>query len=253
MISISEEEYALLPSVSILTPTMPSRKKFTELAFMNIVGQMKYYPKIVQWIVYDDYYTEEWETMVKRFPFGEYHQAGEKLTIGDKRQRLLDLARGDIVVSMDDDDVYNPHYVESVVGTLIRVPECSMVGIKDILVYDCKLKMIIQKPRPKEKITFGHGSLCFWNDLHQKYDKDDKYYEESKFTNNFMFPVMQLDPRLTLVVNRGSSENTCRYVSDVEYEKYNFTPAMIDGKEITLKDINPFISDEMYQRIFFPQ
>jgi len=48
------------------------------------------------------------------------HQA-ERQTIGHKRNQLIDMARGDVVAHFDDDDVYNPQYLSSMIDRLVQL------------------------------------------------------------------------------------------------------------------------------------
>lgn len=46
------------------------------------------------------------------------------LTIGEKRQRLLEQAQGDYVVYFDDDDKPSPYYVDEILKALESNPDC---------------------------------------------------------------------------------------------------------------------------------
>jgi glycosyltransferase involved in cell wall biosynthesis len=53
-------------------------------------------------------------------------------SLGEKRQRLLDRAKGRFIAFVDDDDTVSPDYIERVVGAIEREPNadcCSLVGI----------------------------------------------------------------------------------------------------------------------------
>jgi glycosyltransferase involved in cell wall biosynthesis len=53
-----------------------------------------------------------------RDPAIRYLHSRERLSIGEKRNRLVEASRGEIVVQFDDDDYYAPRYVEAMVGAL---------------------------------------------------------------------------------------------------------------------------------------
>lgn len=66
-----------------------------------------------------------------------------RASIGSKRNRLLELARGEVVVQFDDDDLYAPSYVASIV---------SRLGDADLFTYDgWYLQRVID------------GSLWYWD------------------------------------------------------------------------------------------
>jgi glycosyltransferase involved in cell wall biosynthesis len=47
-----------------------------------------------------------------------YLYSSQKLTIGEKRNQLIQLAKGDVIVHFDDDDYYAPNYVEKALEAL---------------------------------------------------------------------------------------------------------------------------------------
>lgn len=48
-------------------------------------------------------------------------------SIGAKRQRLLEQARGDFVVSIDDDDLVSPDYIRAILGAIHRRPAADCI------------------------------------------------------------------------------------------------------------------------------
>ena len=60
--------------------------------------------------------------------------AGE-LSIGSKRNMLLDRAKGEFVVFVDDDDEVSQHYIELVCGALERQPEVDCLGIRGVITF----------------------------------------------------------------------------------------------------------------------
>lgn len=58
--------------------------------------------------------------------------------VGQKRQRLLESAKGDYVCYIDDDDDVSDKYVESILNAISSNPDC--VGIKGIMTTNGKLE-----------------------------------------------------------------------------------------------------------------
>jgi glycosyltransferase involved in cell wall biosynthesis len=56
--------------------------------------------------------------------------SGEK-TIGAKRNELLQAAKGDYIVFVDDDDMVSPYFVSSILDAIQEQPDC--VGIEGII------------------------------------------------------------------------------------------------------------------------
>jgi glycosyltransferase involved in cell wall biosynthesis len=63
--------------------------------------------------------------------------AGE-LSIGTKRQRLLERAQGDYIAYIDDDDVVSDRYVNLVLGAVANAPD--VVGIKGMYIENGRRK-----------------------------------------------------------------------------------------------------------------
>jgi glycosyltransferase involved in cell wall biosynthesis len=60
--------------------------------------------------------------------------AGE-LTVGAKRNRLLQRATGDFIVFIDDDDELHPNYIRLICDTLARHPDIDTVGFRGIITF----------------------------------------------------------------------------------------------------------------------
>lgn len=92
------------PAVSIICPTIESRKHLRQrVEFMA------------------DYQT---------YPILELLFDKEPGTIGEKRNRLCDRAKGDVIIHMDDDDLYATYWIEVSVAELIK-KESDMVGLSN--------------------------------------------------------------------------------------------------------------------------
>jgi glycosyltransferase involved in cell wall biosynthesis len=94
------------PLVSIITPT------FGREAFLPAIAdcvRAQTYPNI-EWLVFDDS-----ERPCPNLEFAEaklrYVYSPQRLSVGEKRNRLLEIANGEVVIHFDDDDYYGPHYV----------------------------------------------------------------------------------------------------------------------------------------------
>ena len=93
--------------LSILTVTMDSRKEI----FQNLARVMKAQSNLnVEMLATSD--------------------NGEK-SIGQKRNELLQAAKGDYVVFVDDDDMVSPFYVYGILNAITNKPDC--VGIEGIV------------------------------------------------------------------------------------------------------------------------
>jgi GR25 family glycosyltransferase involved in LPS biosynthesis len=126
-----------LPYISILTPTK-NRKKLFPLAIHNF--QNSIYPKEkIEWIILDD--SDNGDDLTDILPKDnriKYKKINPKfkLTVGQKRNICVKLAKYDILVNMDDDDYYFPCHLLSRVKVLLKYPKINLVGSGQICVYD---------------------------------------------------------------------------------------------------------------------
>ena len=86
--------------LSILTPTIPSRKEQLSKLTEKIAKQIGNLP--VEHLVFSDNRTR---------------------TIGAKRQALLDIARGEYIAFVDDDDDIEPGYVKEILSAIQQGPD----------------------------------------------------------------------------------------------------------------------------------
>ena len=75
------------------------------------------YPDI-EWLILDDSPVPSAFITQLDDPRIRYQHCAQRLTVGEKRNRLIAAARGEILAHFDDDDFYAPNYVESMVGIL---------------------------------------------------------------------------------------------------------------------------------------
>jgi glycosyltransferase involved in cell wall biosynthesis len=104
------------PLVSIITPTY-GREAFLAHARRWVEAQT--HPRI-EWLVLDD--SPEPSTVLARpnDPRIRYWHVTERLSIGEKRNRLIAAAAGEYIAHFDDDDYYAPNYLETMVGQMSR-------------------------------------------------------------------------------------------------------------------------------------
>lgn len=129
-----------LPSVSIVTITK-NRRKFFEIAINNWVS-FQYDRSKIEWIIVDD--TEKKEDQLHDL-IDPLLQAGHSIKyvllskstlVGKKRNIGCDIASGDIISMMDDDDIYFSDSILSKIITLIthdkQILFSRPIGILDV-------------------------------------------------------------------------------------------------------------------------
>jgi glycosyltransferase involved in cell wall biosynthesis len=106
--------------LSILIPTLESRRDKFHKLFLGLDSQCRR--------VYEFLYGD---IMAWRYPPIEiaYFKDNGELSIGAKRQKLLERATGDYICFIDDDDMVPDDYVEKVLNAIETEPDCcSLTG-----------------------------------------------------------------------------------------------------------------------------
>lgn len=190
---------ATTPPVSILTPTY-NRGKFLPWLYECIKAQT--YPKDqMEWVIVDDG-TESAAEIVATFkdlPI-TYIRSETKVNVGAKRNKLHEVARGKIFVTMDDDDYYSPDRVSHAVMTL-RSRKTSLVGSTRNYLYFTDDQSIWETgPYAPNHATFGTMAYTREYALAHKCDETVTHAEELSFTNKYSEPLSQLDPMKVMLV-----------------------------------------------------
>ncbi|MFN0071023.1 MAG: PqqD family peptide modification chaperone [Chloroflexota bacterium] len=109
----TEREFANLPSVSVLTLTY-GRPSYLAEAVASFLSQD--YPGPMEMIVLNDFVEQQ---IVCNSPNVRVVNAEQRFpSIGSKRNHSVSLAQGEIILTLDDDDLILPHHVRNCVGLL---------------------------------------------------------------------------------------------------------------------------------------
>lgn len=188
--------------VSVVTPTY-QRRKFIPILIEMYTNQT--YPKHkMEWIVLDDgkdSVEDLFGPVIPLIPNLRYIRSHEKMRIGAKRNLLNREARGSIIIAMDDDDYYPPERVETVVKSFKKYPNVDLAGSSEMWLYyhDTK-KIMISGPYHPNHAT--NGTMAWrkrYSDQHF-YNEYVTQAEESSFLDDYIHPMIQLDPKHTILV-----------------------------------------------------
>jgi len=198
-----------LPFVSIVTPTYNRRRFIPSLIKMV---QTQTYPRDkMEWIVYDDGQEEVqdlFEAMRHELPTLKFIWSEDKMTLGEKRNRLNEEARGDIIVAMDDDDFYFPERVQDAVTAITMNPGVHLAGSSEVYMYFTDTREI-WKAGPYFNGHATNGTMAWtkkYADTH-KYNESVAFAEERSFLEEFKNPLIQLNPKTVMLV-MSHSDNT---------------------------------------------
>lgn len=197
------------PFVSVLTPTY-NRRKFLPSLIECYLSQT-YPQKRMEWIILDDgtdCVEDVFEEAKKKIPSIRYIRLESKFLIGAKRNILNREANGDILVAMDDDDYYSPERVRHAVTKLCSQPNVELAGCTEIFMFYTDIQKIY-KLGPYNQKHATNGTMAWKKSyaLSHVYDETVTHAEERSFLDNYIHPMIQLDPlKVMLVISH--SENT---------------------------------------------
>lgn len=203
------------PFVSVIVPTY-NRREFLPY----LIHQFNYqtYPKDrLELLIIDDSPTSNEDLIPKDDKRIRYIYVSEKLPLGKKRNMLNDMAKGDIIVCMDDDDYYSPDRVAHAV-TKLQGSKNLIAGSTVLHIYYPQFegtgKPTIYQFGPYNVQTHGtNATFCYYRQYlkNHRYLDDANKAEESHFTNKFTEPMTQLDPfklMICLAHNNNTVEKT---------------------------------------------
>ena len=137
-----------------------------------------------------------------------YEHVTSKMPIGQKRNWLLNKARGDIIVWMDDDDVYTKDRISKSVRVLTSDSSIDVIGVKSTVFYHvdtCRFSFVRHR-RPNYTCN---NILAHWRSLNSLYDDADTIGEEKHFTNMFNLKAFRFDG-IELCVHMCHEKNTAQ-------------------------------------------
>ena len=143
-------------AISLLTPTF-NRRQFLDLMILNVSTQS--YPKnLIEWVILDSYGRNgeisqpmlnndeiaKIKTIIPHIGIN-YKFVPKPLDIGEKRNMLVKMARNNICINMDSDDIYFQDYVTNIVNELEK-PNIQICGSPEMLfvypLHDFKMSFI---------------------------------------------------------------------------------------------------------------
>jgi len=188
------------PFVSICTPTF-NRRPFIQSA-IDCFKNQTYPQERMEWVIIDDG-TDKIEDIIKASGLSniQYFSYDEKMTLGKKRNLMHSKAKGDIIVYMDDDDYYPAERVSHAVEKLQTNPEKLVAGSSIIHVYFKHIDNVVEfGPYGENHATAA--TFAFKRELLEQtsYTETQSMAEEKDFLKSHSIPMVQLDPKKTILV-----------------------------------------------------
>jgi glycosyltransferase involved in cell wall biosynthesis len=231
------------PLVSIVTPTYNRRRFIPSL--IKMVQQQTYPRDRIEWIIYDDGQEPIGDLIDAAradLPKTKYIFNEDKLTLGEKRNKLNEEAQGDIIVAMDDDDFYFPERISAAVNALQKNPTVDLAGSSKIFMYFTDTKEVYEiGPYFKNHATNGTMAWRKRYAMSRRYDETVAFAEEKSFLEDYKNTLIQLDPMKVMLV-MSHTDNTF----DKTQLRYKENP-LFKKTSLKLKD---FIVDEGLREFF---
>ena len=187
-----------LPKVSICTPTFNRRPFIPYL--IKCYKDQTYPTNKMEWIIIDDG-SDKIKDLVENVEGVKYYSYDKKMTIGKKRNLLNEKSTGEIIIYMDDDDYYPPTRVEHAVKQLIKDKSKLIAASSEMFIYFNKIKKLY-KFGPYNKNHGTAATFAFKKELlkQTKFNDNASLSEEKEFLKNYSIPLIQLDPKQTILV-----------------------------------------------------
>jgi len=194
------------PMVSVLTPTY-NRRQFIPTAIACFKAQ-SYPMDRIEWLILDDGADKVADLFdpkksgLKNVKYVALPE-GVKLPIGAKRNRLNEMAKGEIVVCWDDDDYYPPDRIKKAVIKLRSFPgkKVPVVGSSKLHLYFSD-RDEIWAIGPYNPNHATNGTMAYWRTYFDsnRYDDTAEKAEEKKFMRDWTTPCGQLESEETMLV-----------------------------------------------------
>jgi hypothetical protein len=168
------------PLVSIITPTTISREVFNEK--LRDIVDLQDYPNIEHLFDYEDG------------------------TVGEKRNRLCEAAKGDIILHMDSDDWYAHDWVSRSVEALMKSGK-QLTGLSTFNFHNPTTGGRYQYSYPKKENLAG-ATLCYYKSLWEQHKFQPlQIGEDITFVRGTNYYPHEYVAGFTATIHEG---NTCR-------------------------------------------
>jgi glycosyltransferase involved in cell wall biosynthesis len=213
------------PFVSILTPTFNRRAWIPQLV-RSVFAQtwLRRKGRRAEWIVLDDGTDPVGELLAAEVAAAgcpaslhvRYERPASRLPLGEKRNRLHALARGDIMVYFDDDDYHFPDRIEHSVQVLARHPRALAAGCSELPVWFLPENTLhVFGPYGSTHATCGTMAVRRQLGATRSFDPDARFGEEPGLLDDWRVNLVQLDPwRVILCIAHGENTVDKRAVRD---------------------------------------
>ena len=211
--------------VSVVCPSF-NRHRYIPFLIEQFNNQ-KYDPTKMELIIFDDTLSP-YPFVIEDKRVVYVHDNSKRFMLWEKRNRLNEIAKGDIIVCMDDDDFSFPDRIQHSVNSLSQTTN-KLAGCSSIYIYDLLYRQLYFYKATNSKILLNN-TYCYKRDLLRtsKYSLTrNNCFEEKTFTKNFTVGSIMLNEDKTIIccshgvntVNKDMfcNKNSIVLNSDLEY------------------------------------
>ena len=212
--------------VSILVATK-NRHKFLENILRNF-NRQDYPNELMELIIGDDGECKMENDIPKDKTNIKYLKL-DNVSLGEKRNKLCENSKGDIIIFMDDDDFYPNDKVSTYVDLMTK-SDYLLAGSSIMHVYFTKLKLIYRfGPYGKNHCTCG-TLACKKEYINNNKFPDLPKAEEKIFLNSYKNNMLQIDSKKAILVIAHSNNTVDKYkfikygkLTKLKLEDFNLT------------------------------
>lgn len=221
-----------MPTVSVITPTY-NRRLFLPI-LIHLYQQQTYPKSLLELIILDDSIEPNEDLIPKNDKTIRYYYQKEKITLGEKRNRLNKLAQGDVIICFDDDDYHFPERISHSIQRM-NSEKTLIAGSSKIIVYYSDIKELHQYG-PFSNSHGTNGTFAYRKEYikQHQHDSTKNAQEEPSFTNDFSEKMAQLDPEKTIIC-------LSHLTNTFDKKKLLFQP-----NNAIVKKINKMVRDKKY-------
>ena len=128
---MSPKKLQSLPLASIITPT---RNRQAQLSRLRSDVEQQTYPEC-EWLIWDDSPLPDEAFSQQDCSRTTYIHSEHRLSVGEKRNRLVERSRGQVIIHFDDDDHYDCRYVQEMIAQLVE-NDAGLAKLVGYFVYD---------------------------------------------------------------------------------------------------------------------
>ena len=228
--------------ISIVTPTQESRY-LSLLLLKEMIKEQTAYDKLGEWVLIDGTRNNKGNFDLVRLqqdfvPKIRLISWEANCKIGRLRNKVNNMASGDIIMCMDDDDYYPTGAVEKVLEAFEKNPTKLIAGCTDTYMYDLFLSQQFKFDSFGEKHAIN-STMAFRKQYleNHKHDETVDHGEELGFTNNFSEDMIQISPDY-------AANTICHHANT--YNKRVIVNQCYNGLHTKVKEYNTDIIPKKY-------